>query len=304
MSEELKTEADPLNPQPTEIPRDDKGRFLPSSPEPVTQASVQPKHPAYLVNQAKQFGFSDEEIEEFSQNQLGNTMWRLQQRQEAMRDQSARDRAIVDPPTRQAPPPAPEPEENLTDEGWDPELNKRFKILQDQRKEMAALKAEIATLKESDKRRVISDEARIIDQCFEKLGADYESVFGKGSIQDLAPESPERVRRQAAHLAAIQSNDGSYLSRLHKTAKLMFPPKAKEVAKPANEYETPPTNGVKPRITQEEWDDAALAKPTARKATELPHGEERARRNLAKKLAEQEAVKSDSGVSLDDFFAK
>ena len=58
---------------------------------------------------------------------------------------------------------------------------------------------------------------------------------------------------------------------------------------------------AKPRITEEDWNDGALARPTQRKGSDMPKGDALAVANLEKKLRDMGGDKTADADEMDGF---
>lgn len=260
-----------------------------------------PKHASFLVEVAKDHGFADDEIEAMTPAALGRLAHVLQRQELEHTRQALAESAIHE--TRGArpvvPDPEPKPEEELgLDEAqYDPGLVGVLKKLHAENK---ALRGRLTEGEEREQRRAQSERSRAIDAAFAKLGPDFQEHFGEGDIFDLPMESAERAKREAVVSLALQQKDGSLPARIAKVAKQLFGAKAKPTADPSAEYEAvakPGKNG-KPRITPEQWREAGTAVPTQRKELDLPAGDDKATRNLERRMREQETPDS---VELEGF---
>ena len=292
----------------TERPRGPDGKFLPipkpEAAEPavaVTEpAAVTSKHPAYLVEQARQAGYSDDEIDAMPTNVLGKTLHLQMRQQLAMRQQFDRERTLSEGQVR-TPQPTPKEDEPDIDFGTDeegrpltaadfhPGIVKALKNMsKSQRDEAKALRAELTKRDERDNQREMVRVANVYDAAFVALGPDYEHLIGKGPGRGMGEAQKAEYRRRIAILTEAQCDPrqngvAQVKATVKAAADLLFPPVK---AAPYAEVAKPEANGKpkpKQRITPEEWEEAALAKPTQRKAEEVK-GEALAVRNLAAKM--------------------
>jgi hypothetical protein len=249
-----------------------------------------------------------------STNLLGKTVNQMHRQIHALRDTNARERQLSEGQVRQ-PEPVPEAKPDEFDLGidneadYDPKLIGALKKLGGTRKEIDDLKKQLAQRDSRDFERDTRRTAAMIDAAFAAM-PEYEKIFGKGAGSELGTDKPEMQRRIAVlRQANIDMREigsvGQLRARLKAATDLIYP--ASMLTKPANPYdvaETPkPANGKadKSRITPEEWDAAALARPTQRKGKELPKGDALAVAELTKKMRESSEVIPDS-EELDGFF--
>ncbi len=257
--------------------------------EPAPQAPAPPSpHPRWLVQQALDRGYEQEDIDATPTATLHRVIHRemqaeLQHRQEVARFQSL-DRPAP-PPLPKAEAPADDDALGIDEEAYDPAF---VKLLKEQRKEIKELKSKLTDAEKREQARAARTLEEQIDLAFESLGPEYERYFGTGPIADLA--EPERKRRLAAFQTAavdLKSVTPAKLKKqLREAADTLYPPApqpATDPKKDAGAY-APPTNGK--RITPEQWDRAATAPPTQRRGAPEPAGEHKAKQNLERKLQE------------------
>lgn len=276
----------------------------------VEPAPVAPKqgHPEYLLARALDLGLDADEVAEYTTPQLDKMLWRLTKDRIAAREAAATSRTLQEPSSSTARPaespvatsPAPAVESfdlGFPVEGYEPEmiaaLKKHFGGM---KSEIAELRGRLEVAERRDFSRSQQSAASMIDDAFSQI-PQLEKYVGKGSIDDLAKDAPERKRRtlllQAAGItSADQVKKGTILSTLKKAAELLYP----DAAPPPPAVTTPP-NGTQ-RITEDQWARASVARPTHRSGAPEPKGEERAIRNLTKKM--QEAGISDTPGSADE----
>lgn len=309
-------EASTPKPSPTDRPRNPDGTYAPVTP-PAAEVTTPngevvptpaPKHPAYLVKQAQDHGYTDEEINEMSPGVLGKTVHQMMQQQLSFRDEMLRARQVSEGEVRAPQPPAEEDivldfgadEEGrpLTEKDFGPGIVRAMKA--QARLQRAETKKLQEALSERDKRDEQRDQQRaasIYDAAFASLGADYEHIVGKGPGRDMGDAQKAEYRRRIAILTEAQADPrqltvAQVKARVKSAADLLFPPVRHEpyaeVGKPTPAKALPP-NGVpaKPRITEQEWEDAALSRPTARKGDDLPNGEAKAVRNLTARMNQE-----------------
>ena len=293
----------------------------PSPPEPVpvderprnpdgTFAKSAPVHAPEVIRAARTFGFSDEEIAETPANSLYRQVIRLhQEREQAYRalateqDLTRRDASVQSGAASTPLPAVTEvPDEDYIEQfANETGFDKRFAGLV--KKLLAENKKLSETVGALSKREQIRDQvatSNVLDRAFGSLKG-YEKQLGKEAMENLVKDSPEAKRRigllRAAGINpanAGQIPEAQITKALSDAAALMLGPVTTdpyvEAMKPGAPAK-PAANGQPPqgRFTQKEWDDAGLAVPTSRGADDLPPGEEKAIRNLAKKLG-QEAV--------------
>lgn len=281
-------------------PRNPDGTFAafqkhiePAKPDPLA------KLPSYLVEQARDFGFSDDEIGEMSVNVLGKTINQMHRQQHALRNSFARERQISDGQVR-APEPKP-PEEPDVDLGIDNEadydpklLGALKKLARANRDEVKALKGELAQRDMRDRERGNRRSVAMIDAAFAAL-PEYEKIFGKGPGTQLGSDKPEMRRRIAVlRMANVDKSEivsvAELKAQIKQATEDLYP--SSFISPEADPYaaadKKPEKNGkAKPRITEEEWADGALARPTQRKGADVVKGDALAVANMEKRLRDK-----------------
>jgi hypothetical protein len=304
--------------KPGERPRNPDGTFAPTT-EPSAQqvpASTEPapvtippapvsKHPAYLVQQAQEYGFDESEINDTPTHVLGKMVHNMMRQQMQARSDAAREALQVHGQVRNPAPEPPPPEEEFDiDFGTDPESGRKltaqdfhpgliaaFKHQAKQNREaQQKLQAELAKRDQRDEQRELNRAASIYDAAFAGLGPEYENIFGKGPGREMGADQQGAYKRRIAVLTEAQADPRQHTvaqvkAKIKAAADLLFPPvKAAPYAEVAKGK-----NGTAPpqRITPEQWEEGALARPTARTAEEEPPGEAKAVKNLKAKLDSQ-----------------
>lgn len=274
------------------------------------------KHASYLVEAARDFGYSDDEIGEMSVSLLHKTMWQAQRKIDHERQQAlnfrTHDQQQVKKPEPQS---AEEPEYDLgidNPEDYDPKLIGALKKLGGTQKEINDLKKQLAQRDQRDRERGARRSVAMIDAAFAAL-PEYKKIFGEGPGTSLGPDKPEMRRRIAVlRQAGIDSAEiasvGELRAKIKQVTEDLYPSSLLSTTSEANPYEPanplkPEKNGKaeKPRITAEEWEAATLARPTQRKGKEIPKGDALAVAELTKKMREGGEVIPDS-EELDGFF--
>lgn len=272
---------------PAEVPAEVQGR------DPKT-GHFTTKHPAYLREAAADFGFSEEDIAGYSTDQLGAVVVRMQRRlAKEQQDLSRIAGETARRPALATPEPTPKPEDDLLDLGTDEEgkpyseadvSGPLLRVLKRQAAKIQELEGSTKSISEREQARSLNTSRALLDEAFEALGEGDHPLLGKGGISELGADSAEGKRRNAiVREAQIDLNNDTprQIAKKIKAARDVLYPAAPaapagdgyDIEKPANGK----TNGKpKPRITPEEFAASAVAKPTQRKANDLPLGEERA----------------------------
>jgi hypothetical protein len=279
--------------------RDAAGRFVPAE---ATAAA----HPAYLVEAARDLGFSEDEIADLPTAKLHNVVHRWQQAQARHRDRDATQRTLdrpagtspEGPGAPAAPVGAPAPADDVAidlgiDEGdYDPVLlggiKKALKnVLAPYQQKIKALEAVVGELRTREVHRENETNAERLDRAFAGLGD--KEFLGDGPGRTLKGDSPEFSRRmailnEAARLTGTKTPSvQQVIDQVQKAHKNLFGGRSQPTAAPAPQQPAKSKDG---HPTPEEWARGGVQVPTARQQPALPPGEERAKRNLREKFKE------------------
>ncbi len=299
-----------------ERPRDEKGRFLPS--QTVTAAAVAPlnppapeRPPSYLIEAARDFGLTDEEIFAMPPAVLAKTMWQAKRAMDNVRQQLSRQQTVQDGQVRNPEPQQPQAPDDLDFEVTEEVhptiatgLNNLRAQVKAQRDQNKSLLQEVQQLRSRDQQRELNRAAAIYDAAFQALGLEYEPVLGKGAGRDMDNSSAEYKRRIAVLTEAGADprvlTPGQIKAKVKAAAELLYPRSPAKAAADAYAEVDPKANG-KPRISEKEWNEAGLARPTARKVDDEPPSEQKAVRKLQEKMNQASDVIPDS-EELEGFF--
>lgn len=252
-----------------------------------TPEPAKPKHSAYLLRMAKEFGLSDQEIEEQTSDQLGNLIYHLTRQRGAWENAGPRTQVSPPGPAGANPPPVPKQEEEpfeqlLTElEGGeypvDERIAKSLKALAPSLKRVKELEQQVASFSAKEKEREAQALEQLFDAAFDSLPAKFQAVTGKGGIRTLT--DPKHAQRRASILAAAgidlqRDNPAQVTAKLQQATEALFGDFLKEP-------EPPPAKELQQR--QERWVQGNLARPTHREHNE-PKGPRRATRAVAEKL--------------------
>lgn len=291
-------------PIPTTIPtlRDsESGRFVkPPVQEPVVEEPQQ-VHPDYLYEAAAHFGIDREDADEIPFARL-NAMVHKMNRQNLERQADESRARLVQEGQVRTPPPAPEPEPEL-DFGINPETGKPYteeeldgpmlRVLKAQEKRLREQEKAIAARDQRDGERSRKQSFAELDDAFESLGEDDAKLFGSGPMSEITEEA-HRVRRKAivdqAKIDFSTATPKQIRAKIKAARDLLYGAAPAAQADPydlnkkknGKTVEEPPVRGK--RISPEDWNRGGLIPPTRREAEELPDGEEKAVRNLEKKI--------------------
>lgn len=285
-------------------PRDpDTGRFV--KPEETTPpAPAAPRHPDWLTRQAQEMGLDPELVDALDSAKLARLVNHQLRQQLSLQEQFSRQRTVQDGQVQPPPPKEEEPEIDLGPEGeqLDPAFAKVFKGIlgkhfSEHKKEVKKLQEQFEARQKADEERQASEADGLIDAAFARLGASYERYFGKGSYRTLQPGSPEMRRRLAALRDAgvdlKRPDRATIVGKLRAAAAALYAP-APEPAAPAGasgyEQRARERPAPQPQIGEDEWDSAALNRPTHRNGAQEPKGEALAVANLTRRMQQAEAA--------------
>lgn len=284
---ELDARPEPKKQAPQKDP--ETGRFLPNKA----------KHPASLVTRAKGLGLSDEEIGQYETADLRSEISQLQNERLIERTNASIQRAIDSPePENPRPQVMPREEAPPVDDAFDlgvPADKYSEDLISDLSRALTKLRNDLrAEFKESLEKEVgpvrqfqSHQQATAVLNKLDKKFAAKPEIYGAGATEDLAPESPERFRREAVlgQMSGLLKSKRATTPEKdwEKIDSLLYPGKPK----PHVEEQPVERNGHQPRFTQDQWDESASPMPTHRKPAAEPHGDRRAVKAVAAKLREQ-----------------
>ncbi len=303
------TQANGLPPEKPSRERAADGTFLPAGSQPKPPQTPKHDHPGYLVEFAKDFGFTDEEIASTPTETLGRNVAILRKRDEARQKQIMSEFAVsnVRPAQPPAPPPPPEPEPEINlgiDESqYSPEMVALVKkIGVDGMKENRRLRAELEQVKTQQAQIQQTATANHLDSAFDLVDG-FDHVYGKGSGTELEQTDPISISRRietikaVAHTfqvnpyrlspKALAAKIQAYSDGIYKSNKPAAPAKPAEHDPYAGAVPTPDGNGHAKRFTEEQWAAAGSAKPTARAGGSEPDPTQKAVEAVAARQREQ-----------------
>jgi len=297
------------------------GRFVPREPT-QQEPAQQRRHAPSIVHDALEFGIPEEEIETTDPGELQRTVLHMRRQAQKLSQENNRIRLMQSggenaerplfsaepgvpvpqqPSAAQMAPAAPaaeaDPFDTLIEAGYDKDLLAPIKALRAEVLELRQLKQQVQSLTQREVIRHNLTLADQIDRAFASLPAEFESVLGKQPRHEIEPGSAEG-RRRIAVLNEVQSmakQPGTLEQKISRAAKLLYgtntpaAPAAPESAR----------NGLP---ANEEWDRAALARPTQRRGANEPKGRELAERSVAAALRELESDSQANGDLPADSF--
>jgi hypothetical protein len=247
----------------------------PSSPA----TSPAPQHSPRLLRRARDLGLADEDVAGMSSDQLDDTLY-LMERQARQMSRRSPEEIVTERSVERTPEPEPEADLGL-DEDVDPRIAAALKKLH---KENADLKKHIASRDQQQQQTVAQRAIATADRFFNE----NQAVYGKGTAHDMVPGSKFAKKRNAIYQAAVDDGTaGSFHEKLQRAHADMF-----GETKPAEEVVPP---AIQQRLDKrtEEWSEAGLARPTARKGAPEPNGPKKAAKTLDK-------LRTANGLKEDD----
>lgn len=236
---------------------------------------AKPKHPRFLVRRALDLGASQADIDAADTEDLDAWVY-----SETLKRETAKPAAAETSKAAASP----EDDEEAVFRHMEA-INVDQKVIDYMRKQRAKIKdleggvsKRLEEVEKREQERSRTAAINIIDSAFDVL-AEYESVIGKGTAGEVSKDNPSAFKRRRLLLAAanIDPLNPPPVSILAKRLKAEIVEHFKPVTKEeANLYaeaaKTPPlpavngTNGTARKITEQEWEEAATAVPTDKKA--------------------------------------
>lgn len=281
----------------------------PKAPSPKAPVATTPTptlaHPPSLINAARNLGIDERHLVPGAVSTEALTDFVVQMR--------LKDAVLETHPRTNPPPPAPAPKEEddeatinyLEKEvGADPKLTAFLRKQNEKIKLLEGTQQEVKSMQERDAKRQQASIAEALDEATEKLGPDFAKFLGKGQISTLV-DPDEKAARVAVYLAAgiDEKNDTPYVAgqKYMKAARSVYKKALQSVPAGAGEYSAPVStpvpappeqSGKEPvRLTKEEWEKAALAKPNGKAPT---------KRAEALRRAMQSYIRETTGVGEAD----
>jgi hypothetical protein len=268
----------------------------PGAPLRRSDGTFLPKHshPDRLVRQARDLGFSDEDIATASTAELRAdvTSARLEQlvSQRSETVNAALERNPVPPPAPAAPASPAQEVPELSDE-YDDNIRKMAGVLKDALARVKALEEGVGEIKGFHQAQANKTLTEQCDAFFAKDAA----RFGKGTVDEVKEDSPEYARRMA-----VIEQAKKFDKNLPVAAKLQ---KAYEILYGASAAPAPPPPTKEPTRatpTPEEWREAGLARPTRRQPDVEPEGPKKAVRAVQQYFEENGVGRDEPGIA-DEF---
>ncbi len=276
------------------LPSAAKPAVVPPSPPPAPPPAPVSKHSARLTRLATNLGMTQAEINGYSPDEL------LRETQAAQIEFAHvatinRNRESVEQFNRAPKPPEPPVEEPIDlglgeDEAeFDPRLIGVMKNIVKQNRDLQK------ELKETQG-RIVAREAETVYDHLDRRFSEKANIFGQGRRGEVQRQSREFKRRAAfvEILKGMQDKPGSLDQKFDFVYDALYgtdpAPTTEPPVEPAPEPEppkpTPPRHPDTGRFTAQEWNDAALARPTQRRGSQEPKGPNRAVKAVAAKMRE------------------
>ncbi len=262
------------------------GRFLPvekpaepqpQKVEPTPPAAPKHSHSASLSRLAADLGMAPDEIDATPAEQLQDAVY---QRHNAIKAMIDRERQLTPRETAAPPAPPPPPEDELAELGeLKDEIDPRFaNLLRRVLRENKELKAVVGEVRGHLQQKANETRDQWIDRIYDEhgdAGRFGRKADGKGLTQDQLQR-----RQHVVKLAALRAGPQAPEKQIIET----IPTILKELFGPAEAAAAPPEVNGKARVSREEWDDAALLKPSQRMERPEPKGTRRAEKKVAETI--------------------
>lgn len=279
-------------------PRAPDGTFV--KPEAVPEK----KHPDHLVRQAIEFGLEESDLADMTTPTLYKTVnqFLVQERRIASSFAKQRDlegARVPQPAPAAATPPAEEEFDFGVDlNDFDPRLVAALKkAAVGSKEEVKALRAALAEKEQREVSREMAGNVELLDAAFAKLA---NPMLGQGTGATLAadPAKQAEFKRRIAILNACGINDLRQVNRLtimkqlREANELLFGA-ATPAAPAADPYGAALNGKPKPRISEQDWENGTVARPTQRNGSPELKGEALAIKNLTEKMRDMESQRTD-----------
>lgn len=312
--------------------------------------STRPEHHPHALRLAHEFGYEESLINSLTPDQLSarthaDNLYFLGQARQLLADRHAREAHDANgrpaPRPAAAPEPPPDPDEEALAElrEYNPKLEALLRRL-DGRAKQAATEAE--AVKGTLKKQLDRSADELFDGVFDALGADYDGVFGKGSIVEIGAKSDAAGRRWnlivQAKIDPATDTLRAAVAKARAAAKFLYPmiggagvtsnapaslyagaggATTPAVASPAVHEPPAPAKPVRPRgpngqflsdeeAAQMEWLAATTARPTSRSNVPEPDGKAKAIAGVTEFLRSTgrlpEQALNGDDATLDDMF--
>jgi hypothetical protein len=274
-----------------------------SAPTATTQAAPQAvqaqQHPSYLVREAQELGFQDDEIASMPTEQLGQLVQRINSRNR--QQQRELPRPVQQQPQRQqqAPPPEPELVADAELAEFDPALQGVVKKLMGKIKEQDQT---ILQLQQMEVNRHNETRNQAADRLFVSK-PEYAQFFGKAGGNRLATATDEASRTYFGNRIDVFRKAKAMLDGNAADSWEDAMDAALTVFMSRNQQASPSATAQPPAPGNPAWDAGGVARPTQRRAQAEPKGEKKARDSVAKFLQESgiPGVNNGTPVTADDF---
>ena len=264
------TAVKPAAEEPALPPRGADGKFLPKS-----EVSETPALPARLVRLAEELGFSEDDLEGATKEQVED--WVYAANKAALKSRKAE--SLIEVRERRKPDgnvatqtEGPDEFDQAIEAGFAPEL---VDIVRKQATRIDQLEKMVGQLSHAERGRQVETFASKLDAAIDKLGMD--SLFGQGRGMEMDPDSLEFKRRVKIAEEVDRDKSKKSLQAKVEAAGALFGYTRAKVAPPA------PTSTPAPKANghsddedfEKQWTRGTLARPTARPSQD-PKGDKKA----------------------------
>lgn len=296
-----------------------------AEPSPAAPPPPQPKHSAYLVRMAREFGASDEQIDAASDEQLHGFIEHNQREALRLAREYQASERIMRQQDRPLPESRPEPEPDEYDPKWsegeyDPIVKKGIEWASQAQKKWRDHKVEeklkrLEELEERLNKREQADQQEKLNKYYDQLDSLFASrpdIFSKHTRHTVGQDANELEKRRAIvnSVTAKLQEPGSVEEKFNRVVNAIYGAKREpepaygEMPAGAPAPRTGPPRAANGRFTrqqlEEEWGEAGLHQPTNYEPGPEPRGEKKAIKTAARMLREQGLV-DEQDLTADHF---
>lgn len=295
-----------------EVPKNGALQVVSSTPTPPAETpppaatppvEEKPKAPQPLIDLASDLGVPRERASQMTTEQLSEAIgiaraaWQQAVRFQPAQPQQSQPREPVSQVIPEPPKADPDALPFKHDPGdFDPEFLKFLKGMHKELQELRDYKAKVQNIEQREVHRETMTRAQFIDSLFAALPNEYESVFGKGSVDKVAGK-PEYYRRMTVLQAMVdrQVPLNQFAAMMPEIAKELFP-----VSPAAPAGKPGPTEAEKQQLAarQQQYEQGRLGLPATRPAP--ASRENRAAEAVGEAMA-RAGVAVNGRAKLDDF---
>ncbi len=246
--------------------------------------------PSILVRRALDLGFTQDEINETpaadlrelihdaAQEKLFKTLGTLRERSPAAESDGS-------PPSTSPAPPSNDFDLGISEEDVHPTIFAAFSTL---KKEFLALRQRMDQVQGIQQTAISNNLTQRADKIYQK----YPDIFGDKAFGALGKDSDELARRRTVANRSREMPGESVEDRLEAAIKQLYPTVKGSKG-------TAATAEATPEVTEEDWNEGTLARPTHRNGSYEPDGVEKAKRAVRQQVRDQGYDRTPA--SKDDF---